>query len=207
MPEYELIKSLEREGFRLDYPDNYSIEDKIIKILKEKEKRLYLAIPILLEKNFDYEKIKKRLLKLKEGEILLREFNKIILITKEIFKKTKRNSKTLEKLIKEENIKEKFTNAEFEYYFKEFKESKETAETRYLDKTELSKRTNLEMQRALENIFSPAKIRILKKIYEFKDLTSSEKTYYYRDIKPMIDSILNNELQDYLKLILKGRRR
>ena len=56
MPKYEIMKSLEREGFHLDYPETYSNEDKIIELLKEDEKRLLLAIPLILEKGIDYKK-------------------------------------------------------------------------------------------------------------------------------------------------------
>jgi len=207
MPKYELIKSLEREGFQLNYPDNLSTEEKIIDILKEKEERLYLAIPLLIEKGFDYNKIKKELLKFKEGKTLLNNFNKILIISKEIFKKTKRNYKNIEKIISTNKIKSKINKKEFEYYLEEFKESKRAVEKKIFQGDDLEKIKKIESFKALETIFSPAKIRIMRKIYDFKELTPTEKAYYYRDIKPLIDALLNKELQSYLEVVKKNRQR
>lgn len=205
MPKYEILSSLEREGFYLNYPDNYSNEEKIIEILKEKERRLYLAIPLLLEKEFDYKKIKSSILKLKEGRKLLEEFNKIILITEKIFKKTRRNTERISKIIGENKIKSNFSESEFRYYLEEFLESRKATEIKTFD--DLDKRKKIDSFKALEIIFSPAKIRILRKIYEFKELTPTEKMYYYRAIKPFIESILNRNLQEYLEVVKENRKR
>jgi len=207
MVNYEMMKSLEGEGFVLDYPDISSTEDKIIFLLREKESRLHLAIPLLIEKGFDYKKIAKRLGVLKDGKFLLNLFNKIILITLEIFKKTKRNTLELRDIIEENKIRGEFTQKELEYYFEEYKLSKNTIERKNLDAENLEKRKGADSFKALEKIFSPAKIRILRKIYQFKSLTPSEKTYYYRDIKSLIDAILNKNLQEYLQIVLGNRRK
>lgn len=205
MPEHEIIKSLEREGFLIEYPDTHSSEEKIILILEEKEKRLNLAIPLLLERNFDYGKIKENLLRLKDGKSLLQEFDKIIVITEEIFRRLKKGSESLSRIIKENKIKAHFTEKEFEYYLEEFKESKRNLEKGNFEKGDLEKRKMIESFNALEKIFSPAKLRILRKIYKFEDLTDTEKMYYYRGIKPIIDAILDKNLQGYLQIILGNR--
>ncbi len=207
MPSPELIKSLEREGFSLNYPDNLSNEDKIVDILKEKEQRLYLAIPLLLEKGFIYSEIREKLLKLKDGKDLMTNLDKIILITQEILKKTKRNYKEIEKIIFENKIKEKFSQGELDYYLEEFKESKREIEKRVFENDDLEKIQKMGSFKALETIFSPAKIRIMKNIYDFKELTPTEKAYYYRDIKPLIDSLLNRTLQEYLEVVRSNRGR
>lgn len=207
MPSPELIKSLEREGFSLNYPDNLSNEDKIVDILKEKDPRLYLAIPLVLEKGFTYSEIKEKLLKLKNGKDLMTNLDKIILITQEIFKKTKRNYKEIEKIILENKIKEKFSQEELNYYLEEFKESKREVEKKVFENDDLEKIQKIGSFKALETIFSPAKIRIMKKIYDFKELTPTEKAYYYRDIKPLIDSLLNRTLQEYLEVVRSNRGR
>jgi len=207
MPEHELIKSLEREGFSLEYPEKYSNEEKIIEILKEEERRLYLAIPLLLERDFNYERIRNSLLKLKDGKDLLAEFNKIVLITEKIFIKTKRNATKLNEIINKTKIKGSFKESEFEYYLEQFKESKEAIERQKFESGNLEFRKKADSFKALEKIFSPAKIRILRKIYEFKAITPTEKAYYYRDIKPLIDSILNKNLQEYLEIVQGNRKR
>ena len=46
-----------------------------------------------------------------------------------------------------------------------------------------------------------------KDIYDFKELTPTEKAYYYRDIKPLIDSLLNRTLQEYLEVVRSNRGR
>lgn len=205
MPKHELMKSLEKEGFGLNYPDSLTIEEKIIEILKEQEERLYLALPLLLEKDFDYTSIKKELLKLKEGNKLLENFNKIILISKGIFKRTKRNYEYIEKIISENKIKSNLNKKELEYYLGEYQESKRTVEKNSMGRDDLEKIKKIESYKAREIIFSPAKIRIMRKIYEFKELTPTEKAYYYRDIKPLIDSLLNRNLQEYLEVVRKNR--
>jgi len=76
----KLIKDLEKKGFRLDFPSYDSNEDRIIDILKEKNPRLYLAIPLLLQEEFSYDQIIKKLGK-KE---LIDSFDRIIIITNKI---------------------------------------------------------------------------------------------------------------------------
>jgi hypothetical protein len=208
MPKHELMKSLEREGFELNYPDSLTNEEKIIEILKEKEGRIYLAIPLLLEKEFNYEKIKRELIKKKDGKNLMNTFNKLILISKEIFKKKKKNFEKLDKIILENKMKKCFTKKELEYFLEEYGESKRALEKKRFEMGNLEQRKKIDSFRAMETIFSPAKMRILRKIYEFKELNPTERMYYYRDIKPLIDSILDRNLQEYLEIVrgIRGGR-
>src|SRR3989339_547788 len=170
MADYKLIEDLKKEGFILSYPEISSNDEKIISILKENDSRLNLAIPLLLDKPFSYKKI---IDEIPKRNIFI--FNKIILISYEIFKKEKIDSSFLEKIIKNFN------------------------------KREFESRENLNILINLEKIFSPAKIRILKNIYEHKKLTPTEERYYYRSIKPFIDAILNNSVRNFLEIVLKNK--
>jgi hypothetical protein len=207
MPEYELIKSLEREGFKLNFPSSMSNDEKIIAILKENDDRLNLAIPFLLEKEFDYTLIRDSLLKIKNGKEILIAFNKNILISKEIFRKLKKDTAKLDEIIQKNKISGKLNEKEVSYYFDEYKESKLELERSKFENNNLEDRKKIESFDALKNIFSPAKLKIMRKIYEFKDLTPTEKMYYYRDIKPLIDSVLNKSLQEYVEIVRDNRKR
>ncbi|MBU0930246.1 MAG: hypothetical protein KJ623_04200, partial [Nanoarchaeota archaeon] len=96
----KLIKNLEKKGFNLDFPGYSSNEEEIIEILKEKNERLYLAIPLLLQNEFDYKKI---ITKLDTKSI--KKFNQIILISDKIFIIENINNNYLKKIIKKFNIK------------------------------------------------------------------------------------------------------
>src|SRR3989339_341187 len=132
-------------------------------------------------------------------------FNKIILISYEIFKKEKIDSSFLEKIIKNFKIKNNLKRNELEYFYEEFKLSKELKKKKTFNKREFESRENLNILINLEKIFSPAKIRILKNIYEHKKLTPTEERYYYRSIKPFIDAILNNSVRNFLEIVLKNK--
>ena len=67
-----LMDDLRKRGFSLEFP-GYSIEEEIIEILKTRNKRLYLALPLLFMEKFDYNKVVKNL-----DKDLVNEFNKIL---------------------------------------------------------------------------------------------------------------------------------
>lgn len=191
-----LIKDLEKKGFNLNFPSYSSNEEEIIEILKEKNERLYLAIPLLLQGEFDYKKI------IKELDIKsIRKFNEIILITYKLFKLEDIDNNHIKKIIKVFNIKVKIN--QFQYYYDSFKESigniKENKETVLEEQIKI--REKLNTNKALLNIFSPGKIKIMDKIFNHEALTNSELKYYYRSIRPLILSILNENLQKYVRII------
>ena len=207
MSTYGLIESLKKQGFEIDYPDSFTNDEKIIAILKEKEKRLYLAIPLLLEQKFSYQKIIKKLSKEEIGKELIKEFNKIILISLEIFKKEKRNYTLLLKIIKKNKIKNSSWIKEYNYYLEEYQLSKLAIQKRIFERDEFSYRSNIDTMKALNKIFAPAKIRILNQIYNYEKLTPSERSYYYRSIKPIINAISNSNLQSFLEIIKNKKLR
>ena len=185
-----LIKDLELRGFSLDFPSYEDIEEEIIEILKSKNKRLYLSLPLLFLEEFDYDKIRKAI----SRDIDL-ELDKIISISAEIFKR--------EKIQKKLDKKGKYSLDEFRYYYGSFKESITRKES--IDEKELSEsikiRSKLNTNESLSKIFSPGKIKIMEKIFNHEKLSNTELKYYYRAIRPLIHAILNKNMQDYSRLV------
>lgn len=194
----KLIKSLEEEGFALEFPNYSSNEERIMEILKEDNERLLLALPLLLQYDFDYDRIKSKL-----SQKLLEKFNLTILITENIFKIEKIKRTHLKEIIKKYSLKKKINKTEFEYYhnsFKDFKKNKGTKEENILKK-QIIIREKLKLNQALSKIYSPGKLRIMDKIFNHQKLTNTELKYYYRSIRPFILAILNENMQKYLRII------
>ncbi len=201
----KLIKRLEQEGFALEFPSYNSNEEIIIEILKEKNERLLLAIPLLLQQDFDYEKIKNKLKKRKE---LINQFNKLILITRKISKLENIDNLNIKKIISHNKIKKKIAKNEFNYYYDSFKDStkKKERENEEFFKEQINLRGRLNTNKSLATIFSPGKIRIMNKIFNHEPLTNTELKYYYRAIRPLILAILNPEMQKYLRIIESSKK-
>jgi len=200
----QLIKELEKEGFDLNFPAKYSNEEKIIKILHEGNERLKLALPLLLRYDFDYRKI---ILKLNKEQ--LAEFNKILIITARIFKNEDIENTTLNEIIIKGKLRCEIKKSEFDYYYSSFKDYKKNSE----EKSEQNKillvrdRSNLNTNMALSKIFSPAKMRIMENIFNREPLTNTELKYYYGSIRPLIKSITNENLQDYVRIVDSLKKR
>ena len=194
----KLIKSLEKEGFALDFPRYSSNEERITEIIKEKNERLLLALPLLLKFEFDYEKIKKNL-----SKKTLSTFNKLIIISNKIFIKEKENNSWLKEIIKKNYFKKKIKKNEWDYYynsFREFKKNKETLTEEHF-KEQINLRGKLNLNQALSKIYSPGKLKIMEKIFGHEKLSNTELKYYYRSIRPLILAILNENLQRYIRII------
>jgi len=195
----KLIKELEKEGFILEFPSYEFNDEKIIDILKEGNLRLNLAIPLLLRYDFDYNNIIKKLKQKK----LKDEFNKLILISNKIFISEHINNALLKNIIRKNKITAKFSKSELMYYynsFKEFQKNKETKKEEVFEEN-LIMRGKLNTNKALSEIFSPGKQRIMDKIFNHEPLSNTELKYYYRSIKPLILSILNENLRKYVRII------
>ena len=193
----KLIKVLEREGFFLEFPDYSSTEEIIIEIFKENNPRLNTGPSLFLEREFDYKKI---LSKLNNSQ--KRYFNKIILLSEKIYKKENRKN-NLNKIIKENKIKSSFSKAEFNTFYDAFKEAqlkKNTNEQKIIEK-QSKLRLNLDLNNSLQVLFSPAKIKIMEKIFNHEKLTNTELKYYYKAISNIDKAVLNPSLQDYLRII------
>ena len=201
----KLIKRLEQEGFALNFPSYESIKEIIIEILKEKNERLFLAIPLLLQQNFSYEQIKNKLNKKPE---LIKSFNKIILITKKIFELENMENNEIKRIISQNKIKGKITPEEFNYYYNTFKDSTKKKENKWEEilKEQIKIRGTLNTNKSLSIIFSPAKIRIMNQIFNHEKLTNTELKYYYRSIRPLINSILNENMQKYLRIVESSKK-
>lgn len=196
MASAKLIKNLEKKGFELSYPSFSSNDDMIIEILKSDEARLKPAITLLLE-DFDYEKIIGKISKEEKNE-----FDSIILIAKKIYDEKHIKNNILE-IIKKHDIKIKDWKKEYDYYLDIFEESKKRMIENNEEKIDniIDIRTNYSTNQALEKLFKPGKIKILKKIFNHEKLTNTEIMYYYRSIRPTIIASQNPNLQKYLRLI------
>lgn len=199
----KLIKDLEKKGFRLDFPSYDSNEEEILDILGTNNQRLYLAIPLLLKEKFDYKKIINKLNLEKR-----KDFNKIIIITSRIFRAESIDNNYIPNIIKKNHIKEKINENEFQYYYDSFKDSvrniKEGSEE--ILKEQIRIRGKLNTNKALSNMFSPGKLRIMNKIFNHEPLTNTELKYYYKSIRPLILSILNENLQKYIRIVESTRK-
>jgi len=194
----KLMKDLEKKGFELEFPGYDSNENEIIEILKERNERLNLAIPLLLQDEFDYGKIIKRL-----DKELIRKFNNIIIISNKIFKLEGIDSKNIQDIVKKNKIKERINKSEFEYYYGSFKDSMKSVKEIGEDilEEQINIRGKLSMNKSLSNIFAPGKMRIMNNIFNHEPLTNTELKYYYRSIRPLILSILNMELLKYVRIV------
>ena len=194
----KLIKSLEQEGFSLEFPGYASNESRIIEIIKSNNERLLLALPLLFQHNFDYVRIIKRL-NGKNRDI----FDRLIFITREILKREKIKSPHLTVIIKKQRIHQKIPAEELEYYYTSFKSSQKQKEIK--TKEDLNKqidmRGTLNLNQALARIYSPGKRRIMDKIFNHETLTNTELKYYYRAIRPLSLAILNENMSKYLRII------
>ncbi len=190
-----LIKTLEKKGFFLEFPD-YSNEEAIIEILKQDNLRLKYSLPLILD-NFDYNNI---LNKLSNNQ--KKEFNNIIAISDKIYKKEDIKS-NLHEIIQKNKIKSIFSKEEFENYYSTFKEARtqEDKNSQKIIEKQAKLRLNLNLNKSLGILFSPAKIRIMEKIFNHEKLTNTELKYYYKSISNINKAILNPALQDYLRII------
>lgn len=194
----KLIKSLEKEGFSLEFPDYASNEEKIRAILKEENERLLLALPLLLQYEFDYATI---ISKLKPQQIKI--FNKLIIIANTIFEKEKIDNAHLLLIIQKHHFARKIQKEEFAYYydnFNYFQKNKEgEKEKKLIAQTDI--RSKLNLNQSLSTIFSPGKERIMEKIFNHEPLSNTELKYYYRSIRPLLQAILNENLRNYAGII------
>lgn len=200
----KLIKNLEKIGFELDFPSYDSKESLIIKIIELNNSRLNLAIPHIIKNGFDYKKIGKRL---KPFQIL--NLDGIILITNMILIEENIDNSAIKKIIKENHIKAPVTKTAFAYFYDSFKETtrRKELEDNKEKASEIKARNKLTTNKALMNIFSPGKRKIMEKIYNHEPLTNTELKYYYRSIRPLNKAILNNNMTEYIRIIENSKKR
>jgi len=201
----KLIKDLEKIGFQLDFPAYKTNEDRLFEILKTNYQRLFLAIPLLLQYHFDYDIIINKLASLnkQEADRLIKQFNKILIITNKIFILESLNNHDIQNTLYKYSIKEDIKDEEFRYYYDSFKDFSRRAidieDERFRENIKLRGRLNI--NKSLSEIFSPAKRRIMEKIFQHEKLTNTELKYYYKAISPLIHAILNESMDQYLRII------
>ncbi len=206
----KLIKDLEKIGFQLDFPTYKTNEDRLFEILKTNNQRLFLAIPLLLQYHFDYDATINKLSSLNkhDADRLIKQFNKILIITNKIFILESLNNYDTQNTIDKYSIKEEIKDEEFRYYHDSFKDfSKRTTDIedgRFRENIKL--RGKLNINKSLSRIFSPAKLRIMEKIFQHEKLTNTELKYYYKAISPLIGAILNESMDQYLRIIDSSKK-
>lgn len=207
----KLLKDLERFGFELEFPGYSSNENRIFEILKENNQRLYLAIPLLLQHPIDYDLIisKLSLLKGEHATSLISQLNKLLIITNKIFMLEGIANRHILNIIALHSIKEEITEDEFKYYYDSFKGfSKKTAGAHESDfKENIRIRGKLNTNQSLYAVFSPAKLKIMEKIFQHEKLTNTELKYYYKSIRPLIHAILNENMRQYLGIVDSLKKR
>lgn len=202
MPSAKLIKTLEKEGFELEFPEYSSNEEIIIDILKEGDARIGKSLPLFLRYDFDYGKIAGKLNRTEKKEL-----DRAIFISRKIYQKEKIESRISE-IIKENGVESKFSEKEFLDYYETFKESRIMAgkgEQKVIER-QSKLRINLDLNKSLAVLFSPAKIRIMGKIFNHEKLSNTELKYYYRAISNIDKAVLNPAVQDYLRVIEISRK-
>jgi len=192
------MKSLEEQGFTLEFSRYQSNEEQIIELIKEHNERLFLALPLLLRYEFSYKNI---INKINKEEKAL--FIRIILIAHSIFQTEKIEHEHIKRIIQHYHLSATITKEEHAYYalaFKDALQRKANAQEKAIT-TQINMRTTLHLNKALSLIYSPAKRRIMEKIFNHELLTNTELKYYYRAIRPLCEAILNESLQKYLRII------
>ena len=204
MASARLIKAFEKEGFFLEFPAYSSKEELIIEILKENNPRMNLGLPLFLIRPFDYKEIIKEINKEHKKEL-----DKAIIISERIYAKEKIEN-NLKEIIKENNIdsffqkkEKKEIEKEFDNFYSVFKEAKleESNKGQKMIEKQSKLRLNLDLNKSLKTLFSPAKIRIMEKIFNHQLLTNTELKYYYKAISNINKSVLNPGVEDYLRII------
>ena len=199
----KLIKLLEKQGFLLEFPDYNSLEEIILEILKENNPRILSSLPFFLKEGFNYKEICSKLTSSQK-----KEFDKAILMSEKIYRNENINS-NIQELIKKEKIKGNFLKKEFEETYLSFKEAQinsEKKEQKTIEK-QSKLRLNLNLNKSLQVLFSPAKIKIMEKIFNHEELTNTELKYYYKAISNINRAVLNPALQDYLNIIEITKKR
>jgi hypothetical protein len=202
MPSAKLIKALEKEGFFLEFSDYESKEEIIIDAIKENNPRLNFSLPLFLKEEINYKKIISRLNAAQKKEI-----DKAILISNKIYKNENIQSK-LKEIIRKNKIRAGFSKQEFQNYYNSFKESRarlKGIEQKIIEK-QSKLRLNLDLNKSLATLFSPAKIRIMEKIFNHEKLTNTELKYYYKATSNINRAVLNPSIQDYLRIIEISRK-
>lgn len=202
MPSAKLIKALEKEGFFLEFPNYSSKDELIIDILKENNQRINTSLPLFLKEAIDYKKISSKINKEQK-----KEFDKAILISEKIYLREKIEN-SLKKIINSNRIKAKYSKNEFLNYYDTFKESQKKSESgeQIIIEKQSKLRLNLDLNKSLAILFSPAKIRIMEKIFNHEKLTNTELKYYYKSISSINKALLNPSLQDYSRIIEMSRK-
>jgi hypothetical protein len=206
----KLSKALEKYGFELNYPEYTSEEELIIDILNSEEPRFYRLIKIIILFNdIDKSKILKSLNN--EQKKTFQKYSKLPFDNNQIilFRKYKQNINTgfYEEKLKDEitSIAKKTEDLEeriliinaIEKMTLNFNQNKERT---------IDIRSKYNLQQSINTIFSLGKQNIMQKIENKEELTPTEYSYFSKAIRPLLESILNENLKKYAQMILSTKR-
>ena len=152
--------------------------------------------------SFNYQTIVSQILREEK-----RLFDEAILISEALYEK-EHIEHTLGEVIRKNNLRAKFSEKQFEEFYSSFREARlarNREEQKSIEK-QSRLRLNLDLNNSLRVLFSPAKIRILNKIFNHELLTNTELKYYYRAISNINKSVLNVSLQSYLRVIEMSKK-
>lgn len=183
------LKQLEIEGFEIIFQSEPK-EKIFLEVFQENNPRLDLALPLLLaDSNFNY----KILEKIKENKL-----KKILAITKNIFEEEGIINENFSKICQKIGL-HPYTKEEKEYFHSHFIEFQKNKEAR--EKLHIDIKAKIELNKDIAKLFAPGKRKILQKISNYEPLTNTELKYYYRAIRPLIKTLLSEEIRNYAKAI------
>lgn len=191
----DIASLLERIGytyFKVEKP--LSIEETIIKILSNKEKRFIKAIPFIIylttkesSLSLDVEVLLK---KAKEKKIT-NEIKAILSVTWQILEQIKLSNvliSQLKKIVPEKKKQFIFSLDEFLYDFISQKKLYE-AEQQIGLAQKINKAQEYDVQYGLQTLFKPKQIEIIKKVIDGIPLSKIEYDYYFKTIKKRLRAI------------------
>lgn len=198
----KLIKSLEYFGFELELPMISSRKELIRKILEENNNRLNYSFPLIIE-TMDTKELKELYSEIYKEKKYLKIFKKLLFLSQEIFKIENKANNLIESLdISFDDI-QKPTKTIKQYFLEEYRRAKSNFMKKELENNlqiaKDAKKIDLNMN--LKKIFSSGKIKILNKIINHQTLSRTEYNYYSSRIKPILNSILDENIKIYLNSI------
>ena len=209
-PTKKLTNQLEYYGFNLEFPEYSSEEESIIDILNCEQPRTYRIIPIIQLFNKINDKKIIESINLEQRKIY-KKYSVFFFDDdeKELFRKYK---ECLEKDIYDESLRKKIigltkkiSDIDSQLIILDAINSMTNKYNKSAErKLDILSRYNL--KQSLDRLFSKGKQKIMTKLENREELTLSEYNYYSDGIKPILESIMNENLRQYCQLMLSLKK-